>query len=351
MAETLPRGCGRPVFVSRDGGRVKVNCGSRVNALCPYCASIFRNDWKAIGRDGIINAPEGSVLYFVTLTAPAFGRVHKVPDKGAPPRRCPCGLTHTAIADVHLRGVALNPSRYDYTGQVAWNYHCGPLWSNTMRALRRGMPTAEYFGGWEFQERGARHLHVMLRVHHSDVIPDSDILDTARRVTTRDKHGNIYRWGHDLDIKRLTRRDGLPSGAFADNRRARILDYLLKAVGYTVKDSGHDPTWTSPANDVSIHFRLLDAAAEDFPCGACPPSKKCRNLIHSRWGARSRIVVTSRASAATSRPGWSPRGITRTSQTEHRRNYRRLQEMRNINLYKPHFTLESQRRHIRPLRS
>ncbi|MDE0573945.1 hypothetical protein ON058_11055, partial [Demequina sp. B12] len=137
MSEFAERGCGRPIHVARDGGFVKVACGSRISAVCAYCAKVFRNDWKAIGRDGILNAPEGSVLYFVTLTAPSFGDVHKVPDESAPPRRCPCGRTHSAREDMHLRGVALDVDRYDYDGQVAWNYSCGPLWSNTVRVLRR----------------------------------------------------------------------------------------------------------------------------------------------------------------------------------------------------------------------
>lgn len=349
MSERQPEGCNRPIRVRRGSGLVRVACGSRITARCAYCAALFRNDWKAIGRDGIINAPEGSVLYFVTLTAPSFGDVHKVPDEGAPPRRCPCGVVHTFRSDAHLRGVAINTHRYDYHRQVAWNYHSGALWSNTARVLRRHMPSAEYFGGWEFQERGARHIHLILRVHSDHMLRDVEILELIRGVSTRSNEARPILWGSDLHIKRLTSASGLPAHAFRENRRARILNYLLKAVGYTVKDTDTDPSWTSP--EVDSHFRNLDRAARELVCDKCQPGKRCSSLVHSRWGARRRIVVNSRASAATGRPGWSPRQITRTKQSESRRNYRRLKDLQSLQLYRPHRDVDRFRRHLLEVRS
>ncbi|MDE0573939.1 hypothetical protein ON058_11025, partial [Demequina sp. B12] len=230
-----------------------------------------------------------------------------------------------------------------------WNYSCGPLWSNTVRVLRRRMPSAEYFGGWEFQERGARHIHLILRIHHRDALAEHEILESIQPVTTRDHHGRVVRWGRDLHIKRLTRRDGLPANAFRDNRRARILNYLLKAVGYTVKDTQNDPTWTSP--DVNAHFTRLDLAAHHYKCTKCQPGIKCASLIHRRWGARSRVVLASRSSHDNARPGWSPRKMTRRKQAEHRRNYQRLQDLRNLPLYRPHLDAERFKQHIRDIRS
>lgn len=58
--------------------------------------------------------------YLLTLTAPTFRRVHRVPrDGGKPPARCGCGAFHTARY-AGLRGVPLDPASYDYAGQVAW---------------------------------------------------------------------------------------------------------------------------------------------------------------------------------------------------------------------------------------
>jgi RNase P subunit RPR2 len=319
-------GCGRPRLIPARSGRgfLTVRCGSRLKDLCPSCAALHLGDWKAIGRDGILHAPDGSVIYFVTLTAPAFGSVHKVMRPGKPPVRCVCGKTHDPVKDADLKGVAIDGGRYEYMRQVQWNYNAGRLWTNTARKLTYYCPGAEFFGAWEFQARGALHLHVLVRVHR-DVAREAEPLLDLIRATETTVGGKRYGWGTDLHAKRITGVRGLKAGVFDRNRTHRVLGYLLKAVGYTAKEVGVDPTREA---DRSVkHFRKLDAAAKRMVCDQCrkvAPGGMCEARAHYRWGARIRMFVVSRGSATTGKVGWSTKGLTKTKRHEARVTFARI---------------------------
>ncbi len=135
-------------------------------------------------------------FYLLTLTAPSFGPVHRVPpSESAVVSRCACGVVH-ALADAGLRGVPLDPARYDYDGQVAWNRDSGVLWHRTQRRLRDRWDSLEYFIVREWQERGVLHVHVLIRVELREA-PSSDVLGHAARtaVATSNLSGEIVRWG------------------------------------------------------------------------------------------------------------------------------------------------------------
>ena len=58
-----------------------VDCKTRDFYSCPHCAALYRGDWQAIIRDGLYSLTEPARIVFMTLTAPSFGAVHRIPSK------------------------------------------------------------------------------------------------------------------------------------------------------------------------------------------------------------------------------------------------------------------------------
>ena len=134
--------CRHPVPMRYDdessgrSGVVGIRCGSRSVLSCPSCARLYRGDVRAVVYSGLrarVDAGERFVL--LTLTAPSFGEVHRVPKSptsGAPPL-CKCGRRHRH--DSPLRGVPIDLASYDYSGAVDFN-GCAPrLFTRTTDAL------------------------------------------------------------------------------------------------------------------------------------------------------------------------------------------------------------------------
>ena len=121
--EVISHGCVRPIRISSG---VWVRCGSRLTGKCPSCAELYRGDWAAIARSGIFDGPLANFrFYLLTLTAPSFGAVHRIPrSEMKQAKRCRCGALRR-VKDASLRGVPLDPSTYDYAGQVRWNRDAG----------------------------------------------------------------------------------------------------------------------------------------------------------------------------------------------------------------------------------
>ena len=119
-------------------GRSPRRAGTRSAAApvsrAPARHELYRGDWTAIARSDVFDGPvESFRFYLLTLTVPSFGQLHRVPrSETSTVPRCACGAVHT-LADAGLRGVPLDPSSYDYDGQVAWNRDSGLLWDRTRR--------------------------------------------------------------------------------------------------------------------------------------------------------------------------------------------------------------------------
>src|SRR5690606_5386241 len=194
-------------FLTPSG--VLVRCGSRQKSRCPSCAELYRGDWAAIARSGVFNGdPLASRFYLLTLTAPSFGAVHRVPKSGGTSRRrCRCGATHSAT-DAGLRGVPVDEAGYDYAGLVAWNRDSGTLWDNTRRRLRDHFAGVEFFVVREWQERGALHLHALIRIPRAGA-PTADVLGSvaqaARAFSKVD--GSEVVWGEQFNCQTF-RADG-----------------------------------------------------------------------------------------------------------------------------------------------
>ena len=299
-AEVASRGCVRPI---KTASGVWVRCGSRVKSRCPSCAELYRLDWAAIARSGVFDGPvELYKFYLLTLTAPSFGQVHRVPRPGKNVGGvCGCGLLHSS-EDAGLRGVPLHPASYDYAGQAAWNRDAGLLWDRTRRRIRDRWDSLEYFIVREWQDRGVLHVHVLVRIARSEA-PAADVLCEAARtaVAASKVDGALVEWGVQAKCDAFR----------ANGDGAKTIWYLSKALNYVMKDvvqqdgsAAHPLVWA--------HLSALERAARSIRCAPdCVPSS-CGSRVHDRYGARSQVVSASRRTR--NRTGWSFTGLTRTVQ-------------------------------------
>lgn len=229
-AAIMERGCSSPIKTATG---VWVRCGSRIKSKCISCAELYRGDWAAIARSGVFDGPVAEFrFYLLTLTAPSFGKVHRVPrEGGARAARCGCGVEHTA-RDAGLRGVPLDPASYDYAGQVAWNRDAGLLWDRTRRRIRDRWDSLEYFIVREWQDRGVLHVHAVVRIARVEA-PAPDVLREAARTATalsRVNEGLVVEWGTRAKCDAFR----------ADGDGAKTIWYLSKALNYVLKDVATD---------------------------------------------------------------------------------------------------------------
>lgn len=298
--------CIQPYDVVGDGS-VMVRCNSRLSSRCPSCSKLFQNDWAAIARSGIFDADgqtlQGYSWVMVTLTAPSFGKVHRVPHRMSDRRvKCPCGVTHE-FAD-ELAGEPIRPASYDFRGTLLFNQSMGRLWNNTVTRWRRRFGSDfQYFAVTEAQKRGVMHKHVLVRFE-SGILDPTEFLTMASVASTRAWSGQVLKWGGQSDVQVLNVA-GNPEEA------AKSARYLVKAVSYSVKDVNHATGSVSRAAN-----RLMRFAAYEYPCSAeCdrPDGGRCEAPIHYNLVGTERVLSQSKK--------WSETGSTRTGLREARRVY------------------------------
>lgn len=296
-AESGAAGCVRPFEVSPG---VWVRCQSRVRSKCPPCAELYRGDWAAIARSGVFDDKHVKHyrFYLLTLTAPSFGAVHRIPKDGGRTRRCRCGVQHS-VADGQLRGVPVDPGIYDYAGLVAWNRDASVLWDNTRRRLRDRWASVEFFIVREWQARGSLHVHALVRIARAEAPAPAVLGEAARSAEAASKvDGSVVGWGEQSDCQ----------GFRADGQGAKTIWYLSKALNYVLKDTASE----RGAAGSWLHVARLGAAARAMRCApGCVPSS-CASRVHERFGARSHVVSASRRTSK--RLGWSFTGLTRKLQ-------------------------------------
>lgn len=217
-AERRASGCARPVrlrgakqlvdtttgevrnlYSSADelDGHTYVKCGNRRASVCPTCSREYKGDaWHLLmcglaGGNGVPESVTDRPCTFVTLTAPSFGAVHGLRDKGPCrarrdrpmyPHGRPlwCGKRH-AEADSQV-GQPLCWACYDYLGHVLWQWHAPELWRRFTIALQRDLAKRvgrkvtrfrkacriSYSKVVEFQARGLIHVHAPIRLDGPD---------------------------------------------------------------------------------------------------------------------------------------------------------------------------------------
>ncbi len=183
---------------------------------------------------------------FATLTAPSFGPVHGVRQKGPCRARrdkpvCehgrPLWCTKRHRDDDPRLGEPLCVDCYDYTAHVVWQWHAPELWRRFCIALQRELAkhcglsvkafrqrcVIAYAKVVEFQVRGAVHVHAPIRLDGPDGAdgPRSGPADHAPATSrTRSsgppatvsldtaplQDGTVHRlhWGRQVDTRSIT---------------------------------------------------------------------------------------------------------------------------------------------------
>ena len=251
---------------------LRIACKDRRHVICPSCSYTYKADaWilvstGLIGGKGTPDEVASHPRLFVTLTAPSFGAVHTINDRGgcvtgrsatsnsgARGPYCPhqrlrsCEKRHSA-RDSHL-GRPLCDECFDYEGAVLWNAHASRLWNNTIQLIRRSLAEAggmsqlhlarvaqlHYLKVAEMQRRGLVHLHIVLRADGPgsiDAEPPSwltselltrIIKTSVTRALAAGIDGRTLHWGERLDIQDL---------GVTDHDTTKIPSYVAK---YAVK--------------------------------------------------------------------------------------------------------------------
>jgi hypothetical protein len=306
------------IYSSHDelDGITYVKCGNRRAAVCPTCSHEYKGDaWHLFmcglaGGKGIPESVADHPCTFATLTAPSFGPVHGVRQKGPCRARrdkpvCPhgrplwCGKRHRD--DDPRLGEPLCVDCYDYTAHVVWQWHAPELWRRFCIALQRELArhcrltvkgfrercVIAYSKVVEFQVRGAVHVHAPIRLDGPDgadgSAPDvpvstadlEDAIRTAAAKVSLDaaplRDGIVHRlhWGGQVDTRTITDTADRESG-----RAARVVHpeqvaaYLSKYLTKTTDDFGLPTRVKSAAYaraaGVSWHAVRIIRAAEDL---------------------------------------------------------------------------------------
>jgi hypothetical protein len=278
-------------------------------------------------------------MVFATITAPSFGRVHRIkrggvchPERGGPVcehgRPLGCWTKHQATDA--LLGTPLCDACYRYGDAVIWNAASGELWVQYVNRLRREVArlgglrisTGEirdhlkvsYVKVAEFQRRGSVHFHAVIRIDGPDGPGDDPppwantglLAHAAKaagprtRVGVRQVGGDIRMLGlgGELDAREIGGEGGMSERAVAS--------YLAK---YITKDDGFGlvlprPLTTRagiglvPRGLLSERARTLMRACWDL--GGLPElaELRLRPWAH-QLGFRGNVVTKSRAYSTT----------------------------------------------------
>lgn len=313
--------CSRPLPVKFEGGQptMVVRCGSHFDSQCPSCARLYRNDVKRVVGSGCALSERDSVdesilaqyeFYFLTLTAPSFGTVHREGPS------CPCGVSHPRGSG--FQGVAVDPDQYDYEGTVRWNALSSALWAQTSKYLRAALgPDFAFSMSNEWQQRGAIHKHVLIRV--PAYLDQDKVLEVLERARTYEAQG--IGWGQKgFDVQRI--------GSKPDQVKHRVR-YIAKALSYSVKDLSHARPSKGSSRARHEHFERLDRAARVVPCvrSSGHSEHHCSGRGHGRWGFGGYMATRSK--------NWSLVGLSLTKVRQDRQqwaNDQRIEHERKLTL-------------------
>jgi hypothetical protein len=298
--------CSRPRKISKkDGTQTYVRCQSKRASQCVACSVMFATDQKRLigsgcnvsERDGITAEMLSEFdYYFVTLTAPSFGGIHRVPkSKDAKVPACSCGSVHK-YGDA-LRGTPTKPRFYRYADQARWNQATSELFHRTIKYTTELLPDIEWAFAREWQVRGALHFHGIVRV---PAAYDEGKTWQALQLMKTYSHGD-FSWGKEIDVQAV--RGDAASGS---------VRYMSKVVAYTAKQQG-DAGLVSPERQV--HYDRLDKHAARLICGSrgCKGDGTCKGLMHRSFGYAGQLITRSKQ--------WSLAGLTRTTLVEERKRY------------------------------
>jgi hypothetical protein len=369
-AEERAGGCARPVrlvgstsLVDRDTGEVRpvyssateldgityVRCGNRRAAVCPSCSDEYKGDaWHLLmcglaGGKGIPITVATHPCTFATLTAPSFGPVHGLRQKGPCRARrdrpvCPHGrpawCTRRHSDDDPLLGQPLCAECYDYLAHVVWQWHAPELWRRFCIALQRdlaarcGLTVPEfrrrcviaYSKVVEFQARGVIHVHAPIRLDGAEG-PDGpapgvgltthDLEDAIHATVARVvldsaplPDGAVYRlrWGAQVDTRTITDTADEQMRSPREAHPRQVAAYLAKYLTKATEDFGLPQRVHSAAHAAStrasVHaIRLIEAAEYLAEHGGGPYTRLLAHL--ASLGYRGHPITKSRGYSVT----------------------------------------------------
>lgn len=309
-------------------------CQSKNPNVCPGCHRLHRRHCMMLIGSGLpqkCGSPElknllepdcSQVVYFVTLTAPSFGKVHRKASSnktGNHEVRCPCGQYHSPEDEVLF--TPIKPRHYEYQNQVRWNKNSSELWRQTQQQARRHFPDIAICAVREWQKRGAIHVHALVRVPSR--LNQDEVLQEikAMKHQTIEVDGEIYRWGRQFDVKRVTETTGNVS-------------YMAKVVGYTAKNVGWTESYDRMSEPRRKFYRSLERAAQKNKCAKknCEP-ETCNGKGHKNLGFSGKQL--------TKTDNWSD--VTMSSLREEMRLYaekKALEEGKNLEKSRGEYLLE-----------
>lgn len=300
------KSCCRPRKVRKaDGTYSYVRCQSKKASECVACSTLFLTDQKrligsgcnASERDGITEEMlSGFRFYFVTLTAPSFGGIHRVPKgKDSASVVCKCGKRHQHGSE--FRGTPTSPRWYKYREQARWNQASSQLFKRTIKYTEDLLPAVEWSFAREWQVRGALHFHGIVRVPAEyDEVQTWQALQRMRTYTYGD-----FEWGKEIDVQVI-------SGDSASGS----VRYMAKVVAYTAKQQGEEGPISATRRR---HYERLDWHAARLVCGkrGCRGDGTCEGAAHRSFGYAGQMITRSQ--------GWSLAGLTRGTLVLERKKY------------------------------
>lgn len=152
-------------MVCHCGESYPARCSASSRARCSPCSRSYGHRVRRVAASGVTMP---GTVFFLTLTAP-----------GDTPHK--------------LRGVWCPCTDEGGTDLATWNGECATRWNHFITDVRRSVGECEYFAAKEVQERGALHVHSLLRFTTPCRVRKSKLRALAIR------HG----FGHVLDLQEL----------------------------------------------------------------------------------------------------------------------------------------------------
>lgn len=297
--------CEHPIArIDTTGRTLWIPC-KRTDGSCSYCAKIHR---RSVYRSTKLFAEEqataGKRLWFITLTGPGFGQVHR-------PEQCPCGRSHTSDAEAWV-GAAINPDTYDYDSHRTWNLGLANLMTATARRMKKA--GWEHIRVLEMQRRQVAHFHLLVSVAPDVALPDLVKLfaETSRTMTDPMTGERIeMRWGSQVDVRPLG--DDVEKAA----------GYVAKYVAKPVASRPYQAVINDPRTALELHIAAI------YSNSICD----CDVGGEQAYGPGHWLTCTSRQhhrqGGARSRPFWSsvPEARLAVRQRERVAEAERLREL------------------------
>lgn len=211
------------------------SCASTRRSRCGPCSTRHR---RRVGRVAISGLHPGCVEWFLTLTAPGED-VHYLPNG----ERCPC----TPPGGVDL---------------AEWNATLGRRWNDFCTYVRRLLDdqALQFFKGTEVQQRGALHIHALIRPSRPVKAP------TMKKLRAMAIH---LGFGHAVDLQPVA--------------REKHAWYVAKYVSKACDDRAHVP-WAR-------HGQVLDEETGELVAQLVRCDATYRPWSSSRhWGVTMRQV-------------------------------------------------------------